>query len=82
MVTVREQLPGRLNELSEETTVEHAEQAQHHPLHRPLGLHARAGEPARGRDGAAGSLTKRTEFSRPAPGTAAGRTTRRGQDHA
>ncbi|TCB32379.1 bifunctional (p)ppGpp synthetase/guanosine-3',5'-bis(diphosphate) 3'-pyrophosphohydrolase [Acinetobacter sp. ANC 4910] len=29
MVTVREQLPGRLNELSEEATVEHAEQAQH-----------------------------------------------------
>ena len=29
MVTVREQLPGRLNELSQETTVEHAEQAQH-----------------------------------------------------
>lgn len=28
MVTVREQLPGRLNELSEETTVEHAEQAR------------------------------------------------------
>ena len=28
MVTVREQLPGRLNELSEEATVEHAEQAQ------------------------------------------------------
>ncbi len=28
MVTVREQLPGRLNELSQETTVEHAEQAQ------------------------------------------------------
>ena len=27
MVTVREQLPGRLNELSQETTVEHAEQA-------------------------------------------------------
>ena len=24
MVTVREQLPGRLHELSEETTVEHA----------------------------------------------------------
>lgn len=24
MVTVREQLPGRLNELSQETTVEHA----------------------------------------------------------
>ncbi|MFZ0024327.1 RelA/SpoT family protein [Acinetobacter sp.] len=29
MVTVREQLPGRLNELSQETTVEHAEQAHH-----------------------------------------------------
>ncbi len=29
MVTVREQLPGRLNELSQEATVEHAEQAQH-----------------------------------------------------
>ncbi|MEG0196201.1 MAG: bifunctional (p)ppGpp synthetase/guanosine-3',5'-bis(diphosphate) 3'-pyrophosphohydrolase [Acinetobacter sp.] len=29
MVTVREQLPGRLNELSEEATVEHAEQARH-----------------------------------------------------
>ena len=28
MVTVREQLPGRLTELSEETTVEHAEEAQ------------------------------------------------------
>ena len=28
MVTVREQLPGRLTELSEETTVEHAEQAR------------------------------------------------------
>ncbi|WP_347456205.1 bifunctional (p)ppGpp synthetase/guanosine-3',5'-bis(diphosphate) 3'-pyrophosphohydrolase [Acinetobacter thermotolerans] len=28
MVTVREQLPGRLNELSQETTVEHADQAQ------------------------------------------------------
>ncbi|WP_446892794.1 RelA/SpoT family protein [Acinetobacter sp. NS4_7] len=28
MVTVREQLPGCLNELSEETTVEHAEQAR------------------------------------------------------
>ena len=28
MVTVREQLPGRLNELSQEATVEHAEQAQ------------------------------------------------------
>lgn len=28
MVTVREQLPGRLNELSEETTVEHANQAR------------------------------------------------------
>ena len=28
MVTVREQLPGRLNELSEEATVEHAEQAR------------------------------------------------------
>jgi GTP pyrophosphokinase len=28
MVTVREQLPERLIELSEETTVEHAEQAQ------------------------------------------------------
>ncbi|MEQ1347671.1 bifunctional (p)ppGpp synthetase/guanosine-3',5'-bis(diphosphate) 3'-pyrophosphohydrolase [Acinetobacter sp. NEB149] len=27
MVTVREQLPGRLNDLSQETTVEHAEQA-------------------------------------------------------
>ena len=29
MVTVREQPPGRLNELSQETTVEHAEQAHH-----------------------------------------------------
>ncbi len=29
MVTVREQLPGRLNELSQETTVEHADQAEH-----------------------------------------------------
>ena len=28
MVTVREQLPGRLTELSEETTVEHAAEAQ------------------------------------------------------
>jgi GTP pyrophosphokinase len=28
MVTVREQLPERLNELSEETTVEHAAEAQ------------------------------------------------------
>ena len=28
MVTVREQLPGRLHELSEETTVEHAAEAQ------------------------------------------------------
>ena len=28
MVTVREQLPGHFNELSEETTVEHAEQAR------------------------------------------------------
>ena len=28
MVTVREQLPGRLHELSEETTVEQAEQAR------------------------------------------------------
>ncbi|RTY85836.1 bifunctional (p)ppGpp synthetase/guanosine-3',5'-bis(diphosphate) 3'-pyrophosphohydrolase, partial [Staphylococcus aureus] len=27
MVTVREQLPGRLNELSQEATVEHADQA-------------------------------------------------------
>ena len=29
MVTVREQLPGRLNELSQEATVEHADQALH-----------------------------------------------------
>ena len=28
MVTVREQLPGRLTELSDEATVEHAEEAQ------------------------------------------------------
>jgi GTP pyrophosphokinase len=28
MVTVREQLPERLTQLSEETTVEHAQQAQ------------------------------------------------------
>lgn len=28
MVTVREQLPGRLHELSEEATVEHAAEAQ------------------------------------------------------
>ena len=33
MVTVREQLPGRLNELSEEATVEHAEQARHDLSH-------------------------------------------------